>query len=259
MLASAALAVNTLTLGIPCVYYGSEQGFDGQGGNDRYIREAMFGGAFGPFRSRDRHRFDETNPVFTEAATLLAIRAEEITLRRGRQYLRQISGDGLGFGFPCSFNGLITSIVAWSRILATREIVCAVNTDRSSWQTAWVTIDAGLHAVGDRFMYRHRSDGAAGTITRSPRERPRHPGQRAAGGRSRARPDALTTPHSPRRCVAIVALNSQCQRSPASTSRPRPPSWARRSRPGETDQFRDDARLAPNPFGWFAFQEVARH
>ena len=165
VLASAVLAVNALTLGIPCVYYGSEQALDGQGGNDRYVREAMFGGAFGPFRSRDRHRFDETSPVFTEAATLLAIRAEEITLRRGRQYLRQISGDGVGFGFPRSFNGRITSIVAWSRILATREIVCAVNTDPSSWQTAWVTIDAGLNGVGDRFMYRHRSDGAAGTIT----------------------------------------------------------------------------------------------
>jgi glycosidase len=164
VLASAVLAVNALTLGIPCVYYGSEQAFDGHGGNDRYIREAMFGGAFGPFRSRDRHRFDETNPVFTESAALLAIRAEEITLRRGRQYLRQISGDGVGFGFPRSFGGRITSIIAWSRILATREIVCAVNTDPVSWQTAWVTIDAGLHEVGDRFVYRHRSDGAAGTI-----------------------------------------------------------------------------------------------
>jgi glycosidase len=46
-LALAALALNTLTLGVPCVYYGSEQYLDGEGGNDRYIREAMFGGDFG--------------------------------------------------------------------------------------------------------------------------------------------------------------------------------------------------------------------
>src|SRR6266849_9146811 len=41
----SAIALNLCTLGIPCIYYGSEQGFDGAGGNDLYIREAMFGGA----------------------------------------------------------------------------------------------------------------------------------------------------------------------------------------------------------------------
>src|SRR3954451_5441787 len=163
-LAAAVLAVNVLTRGVPCVYYGSEQRFDGQGVNDLYIREAMFGGAFGPFRSRGHHCFDETNPVFTELAALLAIRREESALRRGRQYLREISGDGAAFGFPRSFDGRIRSLVAWSRILATREVVCVVNTDPGAWLTAWVTVDAGLHAVGDRYAYRHRSDGVPGTV-----------------------------------------------------------------------------------------------
>ena len=167
-LASAALAVNVLTLGIPCVYYGSEQRFDGHGGNDRYIREAMFGGRFGPFRSRDRHCFDETNPVFTELAALLAMRGEELALRRGRQYLREISGDGISFGFPARFDGPIRSVVAWSRILSAREVVCAVNTDPASWRTAWVTLDAGLHAIGDRYAYRHRSDGLPGAVEVAP-------------------------------------------------------------------------------------------
>ena len=53
-----ALALNATTLGIPCIYYGTEQGFDGAGDNDRYIREAMFGGMFGAFRSCDRHCFE---------------------------------------------------------------------------------------------------------------------------------------------------------------------------------------------------------
>ena len=42
-LAVAALALNATTLGIPCIYYGSEQMFDGEGSGDsadRYIREA---------------------------------------------------------------------------------------------------------------------------------------------------------------------------------------------------------------------------
>ncbi len=58
----AVAAMNATTLGIPCFYYGSEQHLDGSGGGaepDRYIREAMFGGEFGPFRSRNRHVFDE--------------------------------------------------------------------------------------------------------------------------------------------------------------------------------------------------------
>ena len=62
------LALNATTLGIPCIYYGSEQGFDGEGDNDRYIREAMFGGEFGAFRSRERHFFDEEHPVYQELA-----------------------------------------------------------------------------------------------------------------------------------------------------------------------------------------------
>jgi len=58
----SAIGLNLCTLGIPCIYYGSEQKFDGSGdggdGADRYIREAMFGGGFGAFRSRNLHCFD---------------------------------------------------------------------------------------------------------------------------------------------------------------------------------------------------------
>ncbi len=85
------LALNALTLGIPCIYYGSEQCFDGRGGNDRYIREAMFGGEFGAFRTRGVHFFDEDNRVYQELAKILDIRKQNILLRRGRQYLREIS------------------------------------------------------------------------------------------------------------------------------------------------------------------------
>jgi len=88
------------TLGIPCIYYGSEQCFDGQGGDDRYIRETMFGKNFRAFRSKDRHFFNKENPVYKELSKILSIRKEKIVLRRGRQYLREISGDGINFGFP---------------------------------------------------------------------------------------------------------------------------------------------------------------
>lgn len=147
-----ALAFNAMTLGIPCIYYGSEQCFNGGGDNDRYLREAMFGGEFGSFQSRGRHFFDEDQPVYRELSKILAIRQQKITLRRGRQYLRAISGDGQNFGFPRMLSYEIRSLVPWSRLFDRDEIVLAINTDYHNPQTAWVNIDYNLHKVGDRFQ-----------------------------------------------------------------------------------------------------------
>lgn len=147
-LAFSALALNATTLGIPCIYYGSEQALDGRGGEDRYIREAMFGGRFGAFRSRDRHVFDESAPIYREFAKVLALRRARIALRRGRQYLREISGDGASFGLPSKLDGRMRSIVAWSRILSDHEVLLAINTDPVAALSAWVTIDATLHRAG---------------------------------------------------------------------------------------------------------------
>ena len=52
----------------------------------------------------------------------------------------------------------MTTIVAWSRILANRELVCAINTDVGASRTAWVTIDSRLHAVGSKFKYAYSTD-----------------------------------------------------------------------------------------------------
>jgi len=148
-----ALALNVTTIGIPCIYYGSEQCFDGQGGpglfNDRYIREAMFGGVFGAFRSRGRHFFDETNPAYRRLAEILAIRRQKLALRRGRQYLREISGDGEHFGYPTMVGGQIHSVVPWSRLFNDQELLLAINTDADDPRTAWVTIDNDLHQDGE--------------------------------------------------------------------------------------------------------------
>ncbi len=144
------LALNAMTLGIPCVYYGTEQSFDGAGDSDRYIREAMFGGAFGPFRSRNRHCFDEDNPLCREFAKILKIRREHIALRRGRQYLREISGNGIDFGLPQMIGNEIRSVVPWSRILDDQEMLLAINTDSNQPLTVWVTIDDQLHQTGDQ-------------------------------------------------------------------------------------------------------------
>lgn len=163
-LAAGVIAMNVLTLGIPCLYYGTEQRLDGSGGPpaaDRYVREAMFGGGFGAFRSRDRHVFDESAPRYAATADLLALRRAEPALRRGRQYLREISDDGSDFGLPTGFGGPVRSVVAWSRILDRREVLCAINTDPVLERTAWVTVDAALHEPGDALALLHGSGPAS--------------------------------------------------------------------------------------------------
>jgi glycosidase len=160
-LALAVLAMNATTLGIPCIYCGSEQRLDGSGGGDgadRYIREAMFGGKFGPFRGRERHLFDEGAPLYQQLAAVLALRSREPALRHGRQYLRDVSGDGQHFSPPTGFGQPVRSVVAWSRILADRELLCAINTDPINQRSAWVTVDAGLHQEGDKLPCLYRSD-----------------------------------------------------------------------------------------------------
>lgn len=151
-LALAAMGLNLTTLGIPCIYYGTEQQFNGHGGGDscdRYIREAMFGGTFGAFSSKGRHCFDESNDVFKQVGAICKARQEHLALRMGRQYLREISGNGKDFGLPKYWGGRMTSIVAWSRILADREILCAMNTDTENTTQAWVTIDRAINSKKD--------------------------------------------------------------------------------------------------------------
>ncbi|MEO6733891.1 MAG: alpha-amylase family glycosyl hydrolase [Ferruginibacter sp.] len=151
-----AMALNVTTMGIPCIYYGSEQLFDGEGrgnGSDRYIRESMFGGKFGPFRSKGRHLFNKNQTVYKELAKILTIRKNNVTLRRGRQYLREISGDGNHFGLPDFLgNALrIRSVIPWSRLLDDEEIVLAINTDLLNELSVWVTVDNTLNNAGESF------------------------------------------------------------------------------------------------------------
>ena len=154
------LALNVTTLGIPCIYYGTKQGFDGQSGRDRYIREAMFGGDFGAFRSRGRHFFDEGHPVYQDLATILDLRRRNISLRWVRQYLREISGDGQNFGLPHKIGDRMRSVVPCSRLFNDEEVLLAINTDSDHTRNAWVIVDNGLHQAGDHMACLYSTDPA---------------------------------------------------------------------------------------------------
>jgi glycosidase len=165
ILALAAMAMQLTTLGIPCLYYGTEQGFNGRfmeerDGNDVFLRECMFGGEFGSFQSRGCHFFLEDNPLYQEIHKIIEIRKDLLALRRGRQYLREISGDGVNFGLPHMLGGQIRSVVPWSRIFDNAEILCAINTDCNACRRAWVTIDNHLNSVGERYTCLYSTDTA---------------------------------------------------------------------------------------------------
>ena len=174
---AAAVAMQAFTLGIPCIYYGTEQALAGPeagernwlpgwGGSDRYLREALFGplhprkggraglqgGAagideslpgFGPFGTAGQHCFDETSAAYLRIAAILALRKAIPGLRQGRQYERPISF--LGRPFDVYGPG---ELIAWSRILDDEELLCVVNGHGTAMRGADVLVDAALNPAG---------------------------------------------------------------------------------------------------------------
>lgn len=129
--------------GVPCIYYGSEQNFDGGGDSDAYVRECMFGGKWGAFDTTGHHFFNPENPTYQQIAKIAAIRKQEPALRYGRQYFREISGNGTDFGYP--MGGQCT--LAYSRILDDTEILIALNLDEQP-RNDYLTVDASINPIG---------------------------------------------------------------------------------------------------------------
>lgn len=184
---SVATAFQLFTLGIPCIYYGTEQAFAGpaqsqlrylyaEGWNasdnwaDRYLREAMFGPehprahheqpletqvaaqdetlpGFGPFGTAGRHCFDTNSPSYLRIAALCAVRAAHQVLRSGRQYPRQVRLPHTWFNLPAA-----GELVAWSRILGTHEAIVLVNPHKQESRGGDVVVAAELSPPGTEYV-----------------------------------------------------------------------------------------------------------
>jgi glycosidase len=183
----AATALQLFTLGIPCIYYGTEQAFAGpaqhqlqfllgqgwnDGGNfgDRYLREVMFGPThpraphdrdlttqvntqdgslpgFGAFGTVGQHCFDEASPAYVRIAALCRVRAAHPVLRDGRQYQRQMRLPHTGFGFQPG-----GELIAWSRILDVHEALIVTNPNGGAARGGDVVVAAELSNPGDEFV-----------------------------------------------------------------------------------------------------------
>jgi len=175
---AAGVILQLFTLGIPCIYYGTEQGLAGPeasermwlpdwGRSDRYLREAMFGPAhprkhgrdglapppdgldtslpgFGPFGTAGRHCFNEANQIYLRIAAACEARQRFPVLRCGRQYLRPIAESGAE-NFRDAGAG---DLAAWSRILDDEEALCVVNANGREERGARVLVDDGLNPPG---------------------------------------------------------------------------------------------------------------
>lgn len=115
-------AMLLLLRGVPTIYYGDEQGFAGDGG-DQDAREDMFASRVasyndnrlvGTSKTTAAARFDTSHPLYRSIAALARLRSAEPALRRGGTAVRA-SSDKPG-------------LFAVSRLLDGREVLIAFNT-----------------------------------------------------------------------------------------------------------------------------------
>ncbi|WP_088892431.1 alpha-amylase family glycosyl hydrolase [Leptolyngbya ohadii] len=121
--------------GIPCIYYGTEQGLDGHGDRREYVREALWG---------RQNAFSPNHELYKHIQELSKLRDEQPALRYGRQYFRKCSGDGMNFSYSPYKGG----VIAYSRILNDKELLIVANTSTQQSNSVYVVVDANLNPVG---------------------------------------------------------------------------------------------------------------
>jgi hypothetical protein len=131
----------------------------------------MFGARFGGKCSEGVHFFDEDAPLFQALSKLCALRREWIALRRGRQYVHEISGDGVHFGPPVKFGDRLHTLVSWSRVVADHEMLVVFNTDEINPHELYSTLNPNLRTEGEelRLLFSYAPESGV-----EPLDSPRH-------------------------------------------------------------------------------------
>ncbi|MCC5603273.1 alpha-amylase family glycosyl hydrolase [Nostoc favosum] len=140
--------------GIPCIYYGTEQGLNGAVPGDTdfgdlVVRQALWGKPEGGF-NRD-------HPFYQAIVQLSAYRKSHPALRYGRQYFRPISGDRINYGISPYNSG----VLAFSRILNDQEVVVVANTNTTGTpQSIYVIVDYHINSQNPTFkiLFSNKSD-----------------------------------------------------------------------------------------------------
>ena len=145
----SAIGFVLCVLGTPCIYYGTEQGFSGNGG-DTQMREAMFD------KTNKMSLLNTESAIYQEIAKIAGVMRANEPLRFGRMYYREISVGGGSFGMPYGSEYTL----AFSRMLYGSEVLVAYNVSGVK-RTDSVIVDATLHAKGSTMTYLY---GGKGTV-----------------------------------------------------------------------------------------------
>lgn len=133
--------------GIPCVYYGTEQGLHGSGSVPEAVREALWGkpGAF-----------DTSSQFYKAIKDIALVRANQPALRYGRQYFRPLSGDSTVF----RVSTLAPGVLAFSRLLSDQEVVIVANTDTQETFSLAIIVDGTINTAGAAYqvLYSNKSN-----------------------------------------------------------------------------------------------------
>lgn len=136
-------------LGTPCIYYGTEQGFDGTADGDWGVREAMFS-----LNDRTTNALNKDSAIYKGIAQLAALRKTKRALKFGRMYARPTSTDGIRFHFPeCK-----ECLLAFSRLLFDDEIIIAYNASINKIKTEYIQVESN-GCTSYRFLF-----GGLGTV-----------------------------------------------------------------------------------------------
>ena len=132
----AGIAFLLCALGTPCIYYGTEQGLDGCGKGDRYIRECLFNP-----NDKNTNLLNQQSAIYKAIAEIAKFRNESNVLRFGRMFIREISKDGVHFHLPeCN-----KCTLAFSRVLYNQEVVYVFNSSTHDVKEEYVLIDCQLN------------------------------------------------------------------------------------------------------------------
>lgn len=131
-------------LGTPCIYYGTEQGFQGSGDGDWNVREAMFNP-----EDQCSNALNKENLIYQEIARLANLRQNSAVLKFGRMYMRESSHDGKVFRLPVSHDCML----AFSRILYDEETLIVYNDSLTNEDQEYIEVDRHLNPEGAVFRY----------------------------------------------------------------------------------------------------------
>ncbi len=126
------------SLGTPCIYYGTEQGLEGCGTGDFFVRECLFS-----LHDYNANVLNQQSSIYKSIAAIANLRKTSPILKFGRMYMKKISADGISFYLPdCP-----KCTVAFSRVLFNEEILVVYNSSVCDAKVEYIEIDYRINKI----------------------------------------------------------------------------------------------------------------